>query len=203
MSMAADQPVTFAPPGEGEALADASRAAPLDPAERDAAFAAIYTEHLGLVWRSLRALGVAEGSIEDATQDVFIVVHRRLADFEARSSSRTWLYGIVLRIARNYRRREHRKGGLASLDVAHELPDAAPGPHEEAATAEELRRLTELLNALDEDKREVFVLFELEQMSAPEIAEMLGVNVNTVSSRLRAARRALDAAVEREDGGRR
>jgi RNA polymerase sigma-70 factor, ECF subfamily len=172
-------------------------------ADRDAAFQALYAEHLGLVWRSLRGLGVSEASVEDAAQDVFIVVHRRLASFEERSSWRTWLYGIVLRVARNYRRREHRKGGHAPLDRAPDVADAAPGPHEEAATAEALRRLALLLGALDEPKREVFVLFELEQMSAPEIAEALGINVNTVSSRLRAARRAFEAAVERNQGGRR
>ena len=109
----------------------------------------------------------------------------------------------MLRVARNYRRREHRKGGHAPLDRAPDVADAAPGPHEEAATAEALRRLALLLGALDEPKREVFVLFELEQMSAPEIAEALGINVNTVSSRLRAARRAFEAAVERNQGGRR
>jgi RNA polymerase sigma-70 factor (ECF subfamily) len=198
MAMTADPLLGFSP----------SREPPTEANQRgcvhhDAAFQAIYAEHLGLVWRSLRGLGVSEASVEDAAQDVFLVVHRRLESFEERSSSRTWLYGIVLGVARNYRRREHRKGGLASLDLAPEVADAGPGPHEEAATAQALRRLALLLGALDEAKREVFVLSELEQMSAPEIAEALGISVNTVSSRLRAARRAFEAAASRHRGGRR
>jgi RNA polymerase sigma-70 factor (ECF subfamily) len=183
-------------------------AAPIEPtavasAPSDTKFRAIYAEHVDLVWRGLRGLGVPEASVEDAVQDVFLVVHRRLESFEARSSFRTWLFGIVLRIARNHRRREQRKGGCASLDAAPEIADAAPGPHEEAATAEALRSLALALGSLDEMKREVFVLAELEQMSAPEIAETLGINVNTVYSRLRVARREFEAAVARKNGGRR
>jgi RNA polymerase sigma-70 factor, ECF subfamily len=166
-------------------------------------FQALYAEHVDLVWRSLRGLGVREASVEDAVQDVFLVIHRRLASFEARSSFRTWLFGIVLRVARNHRRTELRKGGCASLDAAPDVADSAPGPHEEAASAEALRELSRALADLDEAKREVFVLAELEQMSAPEMAETLGINVNTVYSRLRAARQAFEAAVLRRNGGRR
>ena len=161
-------------------------------------FALLYADNLDLVWRALRGLGVSEASVEDAVQDVFLVVHRRMDSFEARSSFRTWLYGVVLHVARNHRRREHRKGGCASLDSGPEIADLAPGPHEEAAAAEAMRRLAMLLEGLDEAKREVFVLAELEQMSAPEIAEALGINVNTVYSRLRAARQAVEAAAGRQ-----
>jgi RNA polymerase sigma-70 factor (ECF subfamily) len=163
-------------------------------------FRAIYTEHVDLVWRNLRGLGVPESNVEDAVQDVFIVIHRRRDDFEARSSFRTWLLGIVLHVARNYRRTERRKGGCAPLDSAPEIADGGPGPHEEAATAQALRKLAELLGELDDDKREVFVLAELEQMSAPEIARALGINVNTVYSRLRAARRTFEEAAARKNG---
>jgi RNA polymerase sigma-70 factor, ECF subfamily len=183
-------------------------AAPVEATEiasapSDTKFREIYAEHVDLVWRSLRGLGVPEASVEDAVQDVFLVIHRRLESFEARCSFRTWLFGIVLRVARNHRRREQRKGGCASLDAAPEIADAAPGPHEEAARAEALRGLALALGDLDEAKREVFVLAELEQMSAPEIAETLGINVNTVYSRLRAARREFEAAIARKNGGRR
>lgn len=171
------------------------------PRLAQASFHDIYVQHVDLVWRGLRGLGVAESAVEDATQDVFIVVHRRLHEFEARSSFRTWLYGIVLRVARNYRRTEQRKGGCASLDGAPEIPDVGPSPQDEAATAQALRELAIVLAELDEPKREVFVLAELEQMSAPEIADALGIKVNTVYSRLRAARMAFDAAVLRRKGG--
>jgi RNA polymerase sigma-70 factor (ECF subfamily) len=174
---------------------------PAASAETGQSFEAIYAEHVDMVWRSLRSLGVPEASVEDATQDVFLVVHRRLPEFAERSSVRTWLFGIVLHVARNHRRRERRKGGCAPLDTepAHEGPD----PHEEAVTAQALEQLAQVLGELDEAKREVFVLAELEQMTAPEIAEALGINVNTVYSRQRAARLAFAAALARRGGVRR
>jgi RNA polymerase sigma-70 factor, ECF subfamily len=164
-------------------------------------FPAVYAAHLDLVWRSLRSLGVPPASVEDAAQDVFLVVHRRLPEFAERSSLRTWVFGIVLHVARNHRRRERRKGGLCPLDT--ELAGGGPGPDQEAETAEALERLAEVLGDLDEAKREVFVMGELEQMTAPEIAEALGINVNTVYSRVRAARLAFTAALARRQGGRR
>lgn len=158
-------------------------------------FPELYSEHFDLVWRALRSLGVPEHHVEDALQEVFIVVHRRLGDFEARASFKTWLYGIVLGVSRNARRTEHRKGGATPLVLEPEIADAAPGPHEGAVAAEALRQVSEALEELSESRREVFVLAELEEMSAPEIAKTLGVNVNTVYSRLRAARIAFEEAI--------
>src|SRR5262249_49177614 len=145
--------------------------------------------------RGLKSLGVRDYALDDAVQDVFVVVHRRLAEFERRSSVRSWVFGIAIRVAHDYRRRERRKGGLEPLDF--EVVDNARDPHEEAAKAEALRELAIVLESLDDAKREVFVLAELEQLTAPEIAEALGVNVNTVYSRIRAARREFEAAFER------
>ncbi len=162
-------------------------------------FLALYAEHLDTVWRGLRSLGVPAASVEDAAQDVFMAVHRRLADFAGRSSERTWIFGIVLHVARNHRRRERRKGGHGPFD--QEPAGRGPGPDEEAETAESVEHLARLLEALDETKREVFVLGEVEQMTAPEIAEALGINVNTVYSRLRAARLEFTAALQRSRGG--
>jgi RNA polymerase sigma-70 factor (ECF subfamily) len=164
-------------------------------------FAAVYAEHVDRVWRSLRSLGVPEASVEDAVQDVFLVVHRRLGEFAGRSSLRTWLFGIVLHVARNARRRERRKGGTTPLDVEPASP--LPGPHDEAETAEALSLVARVLEDLDEPKREVFVLGELEEMTAPEIAEALGIPLNTAYSRLRAARLAFAAALARHEGARR
>lgn len=163
-------------------------------------FDALYDDHVDFIWRSLKCLGVPDQNVDDAVQDVFMVVHRRLPSFEARSAVRTWLFGIVLHVAGDHRRRERRKGGLAPLDF--EVADRAPGPLEDAARAEALRTLALVLEELDQDKRDVLVLAELEQQSAPEIAAALGLNVNTVYSRLRAARRAFEAAFERHQGGR-
>ncbi|APR79229.1 RNA polymerase sigma factor RpoE [Minicystis rosea] len=162
------------------------------PTQAPLTFDGIYEEHVDFVWRGLKSLGVGEQTLDDAVQDVFMVVHRRLPDFEARSAIQTWLFGIVMRVARDHRRRERRKGGLAPLDF--EVIDGAPSPHEAAARSEALRALSLVLEHLDDDKRAVFVLAELEQRSAPEIAAALGINVNTVYSRLRAARRAFETA---------
>jgi RNA polymerase sigma-70 factor (ECF subfamily) len=164
-------------------------------------FEEIYEEHFDFVWRGLRRLGVPAASIDDAVPDVFLVVHRRLADFEGRSSLKTWVFGIAVRVARDHQRLLRRKGWRAPLDTS--IPDAAPGPIELFARAEAVRELDRILGTLDEDKRAVFILAEIEQMAAPEIAETLGVKMNTVYSRLRAARRAVEAALAPPRGGRR
>jgi RNA polymerase sigma-70 factor (ECF subfamily) len=162
---------------------------------RALALADVYEEHFDFVWRSARRMGVAEGAVDDVVQEVFLVAHRRLDDFEGRSSVRTWLFGILLRVVSDYRRTLRRKGGLAPLTDA--LPsDGSDCPAGGAERREAVRVLHRLLDTLDDDKRAVFVLAELEQMTAPEIADALGVNLNTVYSRLRAARRDFEKALE-------
>ena len=160
-------------------------------------FTEVYEDYFSFVWRTVRRLGVAERSLDDAVQDVFLVVHRRLADFEGRSSLKSWIFGIARRVAKDHRRRSDRK------DRGQEFPEGglpdprAPSPLESATRTQARQLLYQMLESLDEDKREVFVLAELEQMSAPEIAAATSVNLNTIYSRLRAARRAFDAAVAR------
>lgn len=163
---------------------------------RPVSFEAVYDEHFAFVWRTVRRLGVAERSIDDAAQDVFIVVHRRLGEFEGRSSLKSWLFGIARRVAKDHRRRSQRKDRGEALPET--LADAAAmSPREAASRAEALRVLYTILEDLDDDKREVFVLAELEQMTVPEIADAIAVNLNTVYSRLRAARRAFEDATAR------
>jgi len=161
-------------------------------------FEEIYDDHVEFVWRVLRRLGVPADTAEDAVQDVFFVAHRRLGEFEGRSSIKTWLFGIIANVASNHRRSLHRKSPAQQLGEAVELDTVAcerAGPHEAAERAEAVRRLEAVLEQLDIDKRAVFVLSELEQMSMPEIADALGVNVNTAYARLRAARKAFNHAV--------
>src|SRR5262249_3744841 len=131
--------------------------------------------------------------LDDAAQDVFVVVHRRLPEFDGKSL-RGWLYAIAVRVASDYRRSAAQRGTLP-LDEA--LVDPAPDPARQSELSESVRLLHALLAELDEAKRAVFVLGELEELSAPEIAEALGVNLNTVYSRLRAARAEFDAAFGR------
>jgi RNA polymerase sigma-70 factor (ECF subfamily) len=166
-------------------------------------FEDVYSEHFAFVWRSVRRLGIDMSAVDDVVQDVFLVVHRRIGDFEARSSMKTWLFGIALRVVRDHRRTLKRKpaqlGGVAAVETDVDgVHDAnAPGPHEHVTEREAARTLNALLDELDDEKRAVLVLAELEQMTVPEIAEAVEANVNTVYSRLRAARRELDAAVAR------
>lgn len=171
-----------------EARADArvARAVP--------SLAEIYDRHVAMVWRTLRALGVDEAAVDDAVQDVFIVVHRKLGQFEGRSALSTWIYGIARRVASQYRRRRRVDGDPARL--AREV-EPGPSPREDVERRQAARLVMELLAELDEDKREVFVLMELEQLPAPVVAELLGIPVNTAYSRLRLARARFEAALAR------
>ena len=162
-------------------------------------FRAIYKEHFRFVWRSLRGLGVPEAQVDDAVQEVFLVAYRRLQDFEGRSSVRTWLFGIVQRVASHVRRSAGRKGPHTELNES--LEDMSPSPAEHTERFEAMRRLERLLERMDEEKRTVFVLTELEGMTAPEIADMLDVKLNTVYSRLRLARQQFERAVRTEERG--
>lgn len=173
------------------------------PVEESLVFEDIYERYFDFVWCNVRRLGVPEASADDAVQEVFLVVHRRLREFEGRSSFRTWLFGIVLRVASEQRRVLRRKSphacaGGASVDADMIADERTASPHEATARSQEVRLLYKLLDQLDDDKRVVFVLAELEQMSIPEIAESLGANVNTIYARLRAARRDFEQAVARE-----
>lgn len=153
-------------------------------------FDTLYAEHFRFVWRSLRRLGVLESLLDDASQDVFVAVHRHLHAYEPRCSPRAWLFAIARRVASDYRRSARRKGGLAPLSS---MAPAGPahGPAESATRNQASRIVLEFLEQLEPSQREVFILAELEQMTAPEIAEALALNQNTIYSRVRSARRAL------------
>ena len=164
-------------------------------------FEAIYREHFRFVWRSVRRLGVRGAAVDDVVQEVFLVVHRRMEAFEGRSSAKTWLYGILRRVIADHRRTLRRKPAWSEespgqLDRLRDV--GSKGPDASAEEAEQVRLLYRVLDALDDDKREVFILAELEGMTMAEIAEATEVNPNTVSSRLRAARQRFEEALERE-----
>ena len=149
-------------------------------------FDELYTQHFGFVWRNVRRLGVPSALADDAAQDVFVVVHRRLGDLRSGASIKGWLFGIALRVAHDYRRTKKRKP-----TVSYEVDSTTSsdrGPAEHAESAEAARLLRDFLDTLDDDKRAVFVLAELEELSAPEMSDTLGVGVNTIYSRLRVAR---------------
>jgi RNA polymerase sigma-70 factor (ECF subfamily) len=164
-------------------------------------FEAIYREHAGFVRRCVRRLGVSNHAIDDVTQEIFLVIARRHRDFEARSSIRTWIFSIVVSTVRNHRRSLRRNDArLVGMGQAPEKASddpSAPEPYRLTLRAENVRMVHSIIDELDDDKRVVFMLFELNQHDARRIGETLGVSVNTVYSRLRAARQQFEAAVAR------
>jgi len=152
-------------------------------------FRDVYLQHFDFVWGALRRLGVREQDVQDITQKVFIVVYMKLPQFEHRSSLRTWLFRVCLNAASDYRR-----SAPVRREVATEPAeiDFLSGGHDDVHENSDARRRVgvaeAILNKLPEAQRLVFVLFELEEMSGGEIAELLGISVGTVRSRLRLAR---------------
>ena len=184
-------------------MVEPSLAAPPDGSGEVRSFDEVYEAEFAFAWRNLRRLGVRESQLRDAAQDVFLVVHRRLADFEGRGAFRAWLYSIVVRVASQYRRTHLRKGLGHTEDPDGVADERTLGPEDNAGQNEDVRLLLELLDQLDEPKREVFVLSDLEGLTAPEVAEALEIKLNTVYSRLRGARQELRAALERRRGSER
>lgn len=186
------EPTPFAP---GRADAPPSEAPDLDR---------IYAEHFRYVWRCLRALGVRDAVLDDAVHDVFLVVRQKLSQFDGRAALTTWLYAIALRVARRARAAARKDAWrFTPVDASEDGPDTAPAalasehPDQVLERSERLSLARRALDRLDDDKREAFVLSQIEQRSAPEIAEITGLPVNTVYSRVRAARLAFQAEVAR------
>lgn len=150
------------------------------------------------VWRTLRRLGVPLDLLDDATQEVFIVAARKLTSIEV-AAERSFLYGTALRVAANLRRSR-----LARVhDPLNESYSLWPGEPdaEQLVHRKHLRELLDqILDAMPDDLREVFVLFELEKLTRSELAELLGLPAGTVASRLRRAREFFEAACEKMRG---
>jgi RNA polymerase sigma-70 factor (ECF subfamily) len=159
----------------------------------------VYLEHGGFLWRSLHGLGIDEADLEDAIQEVLWVVHRRAASFDpTRAKLTTWLYGICLRVARGQRRKRRDRPGDAGAGFLETADDQTPETELQRRDAE--RRLRALLQGLAAEKRAAFVMFELEGRSCDEIAELMGVPLGTVHSRIHAARAHFKRALAAERG---
>jgi len=161
-------------------------------------FEQVYSDHADLVFRNLRRMGLRPPTLDDAMQDVFLVVHRRLHEFEQRSALKTWIIGIALRVASDHLRRQKRQAARHEPLDADVSDLARKDPHELAAARQQAALLYAILAELDEAKRAVFILAEIEELSAPEIAQVVNANVNTVASRLKAARRKFAEVLRRE-----
>jgi RNA polymerase sigma-70 factor (ECF subfamily) len=154
-------------------------------------FGELYDAHVAFVWRNLRRLGVEGSALDDATQDVFLVLHRRIAELPP-DAVRGWLFGVTRRVASDYRRSVARRGAVAL--------DAAPPAVSEGSVPERLdaaRIVAAALATLRDEQRDVLILADLEQLAAPEISVALGVGLNTVYSRLRLARAEFERQVSR------
>lgn len=152
----------------------------------------LYEAHARQVWRTLLRLGAPAAQVEDLVQETFLIAHQRLSSFEARSAPTTWLIGIAVKVAANARRAKVNRPPAPSAP-----PVSSPGPaaDDELERRRALYALNLMLSQLPEEQREVLVLCDLEQLSAPEVAEVLKVSVNTVYSRLRLGRAALTRAL--------
>lgn len=178
-------------------------------AERTLDVTEVYQAHASFVWASLQRMGVRGPDLDDVMQEVFVVVHQRIHTFDHSSKLTTWLFGVCLRVASDYRRRAWRRREQVGDTPLEDRPGHDAATPEDAALGREARaKLDAILDELDVEKRAVFVMFEVEELPCDEIAALLGVPVGTVYSRLHAARKQFEKALARhksrgEHGGRR
>ena len=180
-------------PGHSSSVGPEATAGSSGPARQ---FDALYTRHFDFVWRLVRRLGVHESNVDDAVQDVFLVVYRRLGDFQHQSADRTWIAGIAVRVASDERRRVRRKGGLDGLD--EQLADGRADPHGAAVQSEGMQRLYRVLEHLDVERRGDLCPRGAGADDSAGMSEALGVKLNTVYSRLRLARQQFEEALGAE-----
>jgi RNA polymerase sigma-70 factor (ECF subfamily) len=160
-------------------------------------FRAVYEQHYDFVWRSLRRLGVRDADVPDALQEVFLVVLRRLGEFEGRARLTTWLFRICMRVARDRQRLAHNRRELLDAQAVEGCLDEGSDLGQQAERREDVKLLELALSRMDLDQRAVFTLFELEEQSGEEIAETLQIPLGTVYSRLRLGREAFRKVFQR------
>ena len=157
-------------------------------------FAEVYATEVAFVWRSLRRLGVRERDVPDACQETFLVAHKKFDSFTG-GSLRGWLFAIAARVASDHRKKAHVRREV--LD--HDMPEA--GSDETMSSQIDRKRartlLDEIMDKLDDEKRAVFILFELEQLPMAEVARMLDCPLQTAYSRLHAARESVQKDIAR------
>lgn len=147
----------------------------------------LFDRHASFVWRTLKYQSVAERDLDDVSQEVFLVIFRRLPEFEPHGSIRAWIYGICIRVAAGYRRSARHRHEL----LVSETPDAGvePAASSEVERSATKKMLTAMIQRLDDDKRAVLVLHEIENLSMSEVALIVHCPLKTAYSRLAAARK--------------
>jgi RNA polymerase sigma-70 factor (ECF subfamily) len=188
----AASPPKIPPPDRSAPTTPASGTGPIGRGVPD--FDEVFREHFPRVSRTLRSLGVSDAFVEDATQDVFVIVHNKLPEFEGRSTLATWIYAVTFRVAQNHRRKQR----LRMHDpLSGEERDLSADPHERLVGERAAAFVQQFCQSLSEVKRDAFVLCVVENRPVQEVAELLGVSVNTLYSRVRAARGEFRSALER------
>jgi RNA polymerase sigma-70 factor (ECF subfamily) len=153
-------------------------------------FESVYSEHFDFIWRAVRGLGVPVGIVDDVTQDVFLVVHRKLDSLESPAALRSWLFGIARRVCKDYRRANERRGPHLELNDQREV-DGGLDPHDTVSNRQSLKVVERYVEGLDEERRALFFLAMVEGLSIAEVSDTLGLNANTTYSRVRVMRREL------------
>ena len=187
--------ILLAPPPERSELASDK------PIVDRARLSRVANAHYDFVWRTLRRLGLPPSAADDATQQVFLVAARRLDDVEE-GAEKSFLYRSAVLIAMDARRKHGKARERGDELAVAQAADAQPSPEEAASRKQARALLDEALRELDDDLREVFVLFELEAMQMSEIAELLGIPQGTCASRLRRAREQFKTIAKRLQGTR-
>lgn len=170
---------------------------PIEPSGQPSSpeFRLIFETECSFVWNTLRRLGIPDRDADDAAQDVFVVVHRHLHEFDPTRPLRPWLFGICYRVALAHRRRA--RTTRERLDEVRDVPDSSRGADEQLEQAQARDLVRRALDALDLDRRALIVMHEYEGYPVPQIAETLGVPLNTAYSRLRLAREQFAVQVKR------
>jgi RNA polymerase sigma-70 factor (ECF subfamily) len=181
-----------------ETVSSPALTSPAGPAPALPPFRDLYEKYFAFTWRSLRYLGVQSGHLDDAVQEVWVVVHRRYAEFEGRSDIKTWLFGITVNVQRNLFRAGRRHSGTVALPSG--LASPVPNPMLEREGREAWSLVLSFLDTLDDTRRAVFVSSLLEGMSPAETAEITGLDVATVYHRTSALRRSFRNWVRARQG---
>ena len=159
-------------------------------------FRSVFESEFSYVWSSLRRLGVPEMDLKDQTQEVFLTIHNILGDYDPARPMRPWLFGIAYRIALRYRALARHRRELLTDDVPETKVDD-DGADEALVLRERQRLVLTAIDSIDLGKRAVFVMAEIDGHTMPQIAQVLGIPLNTAYSRLRLARDEFAAAVRR------
>jgi len=163
-------------------------------------FKVVYQEYFDFVWSSARRLGIQPSGMDDLIQEVFMVIHSKLHTVEKRESLRSWIYSVVRRTASNHRRARRAHADSSSGPPGEgEARSREPTPLENTERNAGFQLLMTLLDQLEAPKREIFSLVDVEDLSVPEAAEVLGIPLNTAYSRLRVARQNFEAALARHE----